>query len=168
MPVHGDNRISAPGGRQVFRNLFFRLNVIPIEVPPLRERGDDVLLLTRHFVEKFSREMGRPVPRLSDSLLASLLAYPWPGNVRELENIIQRVVVMAEGEEIDVPSLPVSMRFSAPRASAIHRPLAEVEADHVRAVLASVGDNKTQAAKILGIDRKTLREKLKHLGVSDP
>jgi DNA-binding NtrC family response regulator len=95
------------------------------------------------------------------------LAYPWPGNVRELENIIQRVVVMAEGEEIDVPSLPVSMRFSAPRPTSVQRTLADVEADHVRAVLASVGDNKTQAAKILGIDRKTLREKLKHLGVSD-
>ncbi|OGB94966.1 MAG: sigma-54-dependent Fis family transcriptional regulator [candidate division NC10 bacterium RBG_16_65_8] len=155
--------------RQVFReDLFFRLNVIPIEVPPLRERGDDVLLLARYFVEKFSRELGRPIPRLSDALLASLVAYPWPGNVRELENIVQRVVVMVEGEEIDVPSLPVSMRFSAPRTASIHRPLAEVEAEHVRAVLASVDDNKTVAAKILGIDRKTLREKLKHLGVADP
>jgi DNA-binding NtrC family response regulator len=155
--------------REIFReDLFFRLNVIPIEVPPLRERGDDVLLLARHFIEKFSRELGRPIPRLSDALLASLVAYPWPGNVRELENIVQRVVVMVEGEEIDVPSLPVSMRFSAPRPTSIHRSLAEVEAEHVRAVLASVGDNKTVAAKILGIDRKTLREKLKHLGVADP
>ncbi len=154
--------------RQMFReDLFFRLNVIPIEVPPLRERGDDVLLLTRHFVEKFSRELGRPVPRLSDAVLASLVAYPWPGNVRELENIVQRLVVMAEGEEIDVPSLPVSMRFSATRPAGIHRSLAEVEAEHVRAVLASVNNNKSVAAKILGIDRKTLREKLKHLGVSD-
>jgi DNA-binding NtrC family response regulator len=154
--------------RQVFReDLFFRLNVIPIEVPPLRERGDDVLLLARHFAEKFSRELGRPVPRLSDAFLASLLTYPWPGNVRELENIIQRVVVMAEGAEIDVPSLPVSMRFTASRPAAIHRTLADVEAEHVRAVLASVNDNKTLAAKILGIDRKTLREKLKHLGVSN-
>jgi len=176
-PRHVDVRIVAATNknlrtmlaRQIFReDLFFRLNVIPIEVPPLRERGDDVLLLTRHFIEKFSRELGRPVPRLSDAVLASLLAYPWPGNVRELENIIQRVVVMAEGEEIDVPSLPVSMRFSAPRPTSIHRPLAEVEAEHVRAVLASVDDNKTLAAKILGIDRKTLREKLKHLGVADP
>ncbi len=176
-PRHVDVRIVAATNknlralveRQVFReDLYFRLNVIPIEVPPLRERGDDVLLLTRHFVEKFSRELGRPVPRLSDALLASLLAYSWPGNVRELENIIQRVVVMAEGEEIDVPSLPVTMRFSAPRAAANHRLLAEVEAEHVRAVLASVNDNKTQAAKILGIDRKTLREKLKHLGLPDP
>jgi len=155
--------------RQVFReDLFFRLNVIPIEVPPLRERNDDVLLLARHFVEKFSRELGRPIPRLSDALLASLVAYPWPGNVRELENVVQRLVVMAEGEEIDVPSLPVSMRFSAPRPASVHRSLAEVEAEHVRAVLASVDANKTLAAKILGIDRKTLREKLKHLGVADP
>jgi DNA-binding NtrC family response regulator len=175
-PRHVDVRIVAATNknlhtlveREVFReDLFFRLNVIPIEVPPLRERGDDVLLLARHFVEKYSRELGRPAPRLSDGLLASLVAYPWPGNVRELENIIQRVVVMAEGDEIDVPSLPVSMRFSAPRPTSIHRTLADVEAEHVRAVLASVGDNKTQAAKILAIDRKTLREKLKHLGVPD-
>ncbi len=176
-PRHVDVRIVAATNknlrtlvqRQAFReDLFFRLNVIPIDVPPLRERGEDVLFLTRHFVEKLSRELGRTVPRLSDALLASLLAYPWPGNVRELENIIHRIVVMAEGDEIDVPNLPVSMRFSVPRASSIHRPLAEVEAEHVRAVLASVGDNKTLAAKILGIDRKTLREKLKYLGVTDP
>ncbi len=176
-PRHVDVRIVAATNknlrtlveRRVFReDLYFRLNVIPIEVPPLRERGEDVLLLARHFAEKFSRELGRPVPRLSDALLANLVAYPWPGNVRELENIIQRVVVMADGEEIDVPSLPVSMRFSAPRPATLRRTLAEVEAEHVRAVLTSVNDNKTRAAKILGIDRKTLREKLKHLGVADP
>jgi DNA-binding NtrC family response regulator len=175
-PRHVDVRIVAATNkplrtlvdRQLFRDdLFFRLNVLPIEVPPLRDRGDDVLLLARHFAEKFAREMGRPLPRLSDALLDSLLAYPWPGNVRELENLIQRLVVMAEGEEIDVPSLPASMRFSASRGAPLLRSLAEVEAEHVRAVLDSVDGNKTAAARILGIDRKTLREKLKHLGVPD-
>jgi len=175
-PRHVDVRIVAATNkqlrtlvaRQLFReDLFFRLNVIPIELPPLRERGDDILLLARHFAEKFARELGRPVPRLSDPLLESLLAYPWPGNVRELENIVQRLVVMVEGDEIDVTSLPASMRFSAPRAVSLHRPLAEVEAEHVQAVLASVDGNKTAAAKILGIDRKTLREKLKHLGLPE-
>ena len=154
--------------RQAFReDLYFRLNVIGIVVPPLRERGDDLLLLVRHFTAKYAREFGRPAPRFSDAALASLLRYSWPGNVRELENLVQRLVIMTEDPVIDVPQLPETMRFSAVRPSTIHRSLAEVEADHIRAVLASVGNNKTVTAKILGIDRKTLREKLKSMGVSD-
>ncbi len=152
--------------REAFReDLYFRLNVITIEVPPLRERGNDVLLLTRHFAEKYAREMERPAPHFSDALLESFLSYHWPGNVRELENIVQRLLVMTEGETIDVPSLPSVMRFSVPRPAGLHHTLAEVEAEHIRAVLASVGDNKTLAARVLGIDRKTLREKLKRLGL---
>ena len=154
--------------RQAFReDLYFRLNVITIEVPPLRERGNDVLLLTRHFAEKHARELGRLAPRFSDAVLESFLSYPWPGNVRELENIVQRLVLMTEEEEIDAPSLPSVMRFSAPRAGGVHRTPAEVEVEHIRAVLASVRENKTLAAKILGIDRKTLREKLKRLGIAE-
>ena len=154
--------------RQAFReDLYFRLNVIAIEVPPLRERDNDVLLLARHFAQEYARELGKPVPQFSDAVLESFLAYAWPGNVRELENIVQRLVVMTERETIDVPSLPSVMRFSAPRSAGLHRTLAEVEAEHIRAVLASVEDNKTVAAKILGIDRKTLREKLKSLGAPD-
>jgi len=148
--------------RQAFReDLYFRLNVLAIEVPPLRSRGNDILLLARHFAEKYARELGRPVPRFTDAALQSLLTYSWPGNVRELENIVQRQVVMSDEDTIDVPSLPETMRFSAPRPAELQRTLAEVEADHIRAVLASVGQNKTLAARILGIDRKTLREKLK-------
>jgi len=154
--------------RQAFReDLYFRLNVITIEVPPLRERGNDVLLLARHFAEKYGREMGRPAPRFSDAVLESFLAYPWPGNVRELENIVQRLMVMTEGEEIDVAGLPSMLRFSVAKPGGLHRTLAEVEAEHIRAVLASVEENKTLAAKILGIDRKTLREKLKRLGIEE-
>ncbi len=155
--------------RQAFReDLYFRLNVITIEVPPLRERANDVLILTRHFAEKYAREMERPAPHFSDALLESFLSYHWPGNVRELENIVQRLVVMTEGEIIDVPSLPSVMRFSVPRPAGLHRTLTEVEAEHIRDVLASVGDNKTLAARVLGIDRKTLREKLKRLGLPEP
>jgi DNA-binding NtrC family response regulator len=152
--------------RQVFReDLYFRLNVITIEVPPLRARGKDILLLARHFAEVFAREQGHPAPKFSDSVIESFLTYQWPGNVRELQNVVQRLVVMAEGEVIDVPSLPSVMRFSAPRPAGLHRTLAEVEAEHIRTVLTSVEKNKSLAAKILGIDRKTLREKLKHLGL---
>ena len=142
-------------------DLFFRLNVIPIRVPPLRERGDDILLLIHHFAAEFAADAGKPVPRFSDSALSSLRGYHWPGNVRELQSVIQRLVVMGEGSAIDVSDLPDLMRFSALRSSGLHRTLAEVEAEHIRLVLQSVEGNKTRAAGILGIDRKTLREKLR-------
>jgi len=87
--------------------------------------------------------------------------YSWPGNVRELENLVQRLVVMTEGDVIDVPDLPSAMRFSLAPEMGLNRTLAEVEAEHIRNVLDSVGGNKTRAAQILGIDRKTLRERLK-------
>jgi DNA-binding NtrC family response regulator len=94
-------------------------------------------------------------------VVAVLIAYPWPGNVRELENLVQRLVVMSEDEVIDVPHLPRYMRYSATRDSGLDRSLAEVEAEHIRSVLARFGGNKSQAARTLGIDRKTLREKLR-------
>ncbi len=146
----------------VFReDLFFRLNVLTITVPPLRERGDDVLLLARYFLEKFSREMGRAVPKFTDEALVALRRYEWPGNVRELENLIQRLLVMVDGDTIDIPDFPVHMRFSVLTERRLHRTLAEVEQEHIRQVLASVDGNITRAAQILGIDRKTLRNKLK-------
>jgi transcriptional regulator with PAS, ATPase and Fis domain len=155
--------------KELFRDdLYFRLNVITIDLPPLRERGDDVLLLIRHFAATFAREMGKSVPRFSDEALQVLRNYHWPGNVRELENVIQRLVVMSEGDLIEVPDLPSLMRFSALRERGFDRPLAEVEAEYIRNVLASVGGNRTRAAEILGIDRKTLREKMKHYSIPDP
>ena len=147
---------------RVFReDLFFRLHVITITMPPLREREDDVLLIASHFATKFAEELGRPVPRFSDDALQVLRGYHWPGNVRELENLIQRLVVMTEADVIEVPDLPSTMRFSLGREAGLDRTLAEVEAEHIRNVLAGAGGNKTRAAEILGIDRKTLREKLK-------
>ena len=142
-------------------DLFYRLNVIAIGVPPLRERGDDILLLAKHFVARFSEEAGKPLSHFSDNALHVLRNYYWPGNVRELENVVQRLVVMTDGEHIEVPDLPTLMRFSALRKTGFTRTLAEMEAEYIRNVLASVSGNKTRAAEILGIDRKTLREKLK-------
>jgi DNA-binding NtrC family response regulator len=148
--------------RQMFReDLYFRVNVIPIDVPPLRERDDDILLLARHFVLKYSEELGNAAPQFSDGVLEAFRRYHWPGNVRELENVIHRLVVMSEGQTVDLPDLPNVMRFSAPRSIGPQCSLAEVEAEHVRSILASVDGNKTRAAEILGIDRKTLRETLK-------
>jgi len=148
--------------KQIFReDLFYRLNVITIEVPSLRERGDDVLLLANYFVTKFAKEAGKAPSQFSDRALEALRNYYWPGNVRELENLMQRLLVMTDEEMIDVVDLPTHMHFSAGRAQGLQRTLAEVEVEHIRNVLASVDGNKTRAAEILGIDRKTLREKLK-------
>ena len=148
--------------RNSFReDLFYRLNVISIDVPPLREREDDVLLLANYFVNKFAKELGRPIPKMKDSTLNTLKKYDWPGNVRELENIIQRLVVMTEGNVIQVSDLPPQMRFSVSNNFGFDRKLVDVEAEYIRNVLANVNGNKTKASEILGIDRKTLREKLK-------
>ena len=165
-----DARILASTNKDLFslvkkggfrEDLFFRLNVITIDLPPLRERSDDILLLAHHFVKQFSEESGKPTPRFSDEALQVLRNYHWPGNVRELENVIQRLVIMTDGNLIEVPDLPSLMRFSALRGEGFNRTLAEVETEYIRNVLASVEGNKTRAAEILGIDRKTLREKLR-------
>lgn len=144
-------------------DLYYRLNVITIEVPPLRERNGDILLLIYHFTKKFAEDASKPIPTFTDEALKVLKGYHWPGNVRELENIIQRLVVMVEGEVVDVSDLPSLMRFCAPRDLGFTKTLEEVETDYVRNVLQSVNGNKTKAAQILGIDRKTLREKLKKI-----
>lgn len=148
----------------VFReDLYYRLNVLTIAIPPLRERKEDILLLGQHFSKKFAKEFGKSAPRFSENALQVLKSYYWPGNARELENIIQRLVIMSEGDIIDVPDLPSLMRFSALRGVGPNRTLAAVEAEYILSVLASVNNNKTRAAEILGIDRKTLREKLKKI-----
>jgi len=148
--------------KNLFRNdLFFRVSVITITVPPLRERENDILLLISYFAEKFANELDKPSPQFSDDALEVLKNYNWPGNVRELENIIQNLVVMTDSELIDIPDLPDLMRFSVFRKTGLNRTLAEVEKVHMKNVLNSVRGNKTKASEILGVDRKTLREKLR-------
>ncbi len=150
--------------KKAFReDLFFRLNVINIKVPPLRERREDILLLVNYFANKYAEEFAKESPQFSNKALNVFENYNWPGNVRELENVIQRLLVMEEDNIIDAPDLPSLMRFSALREKGFTRNLAEVEAEYIRNVLSSVEGNKAKAARILGIDRKTLREKLKKL-----
>jgi len=142
-------------------DLYFRLNVITIELPPLRDRGDDILLLVHHFARKYGKELGRSELCFSDEALYVLKdVYRWPGNVRELENLVHRLVVMTDSDIIDVTDLPAPLRFSASCQADLTRPLAQVEAEYIRNVLASVQGNKTKAAEILQIDRKTLRKRL--------
>ncbi len=148
--------------KKLFReDLFYRLNVITISMPPLRERDNDILMLARNFALKFAKEVSKPAPHFSDQAMQNLLSYDWPGNVRELENVVQRLVVMNDGDLIEVPDLPYLMRFTALQKTGFSRTLAEVEAEYIHNVLESVDGNKTRAAEILGIDRKTLRHKLK-------
>lgn len=144
-------------------DLFYRINVVDIPVPPLCERGDDVLVLINHFLGRFAHGMHRTPPSFTDEALAALRRHAWPGNVRELENLIQRLVVIVDHDPIGLADLPDSMRFSLPREGCVNRSLAEVEFEHIRNVLSMVGGNKTRAAEVLGINRKTLREKLKKM-----
>ncbi len=150
--------------KEKFReDLFYRLNVITIDLPPLRERGDDILLLTNYLVKKYSDNLGKDIPEFSDKALKIFKEYHWPGNVRELENIIHRIILMNDDLKIDIPDLPPLMRFTALRQSGLDRTLKEVELEYIKNVLVSVNDNKTKAAQILGIDRKTLRQKMKKI-----
>lgn len=156
--------------KNLFReDLFYRLVVIDIPVPPLREREGDLMSLIHYFLSKFSKEMHRSIPEFTHNALHAIRNYSWPGNVRELENLIQRLMVVVDADRIDVIDLPPAMRAHIPTKSWQARPLAEVEAEHIERVLAEVDGNKTRAAEILGIDRKTLRQKLKRTGrLEDP
>jgi len=145
-------------------DLFYRINVFSIEVPPLRERPEDILPLTNFFVEKYARAMGKPPLKFSPEAEAVLVTYRWPGNVRELENAVERAMVIGRGPALEVHDLPVTAQNGAtdePRA----RSLSALEKDHIGRVLHECGGNVTHAAKVLGIDRATLYNKLKRYGL---
>jgi len=150
--------------KKLFReDLYYRLDVIDIPIPPLRERSEDVPLLIQHITAQLAGEMGGEPLSFSDRAMNAMTTYSWPGNVRELENLIQKLTVSVEHNSVDIVDLPGAMRFSLDHKAGLNRSLAAVENEHIQNVLASVDGNKTQAAKILRIDRKTLREKLKRI-----
>lgn len=142
-------------------DLYYRLNVLPMSLPPLRERRGDIAELTMHFLNKFSIESGQPMPKIDAQVIDTFESYLWPGNVRELENLIYRLVVLHDGDSVSAADLPDYMKFSLSTSQGLFRSLADVEADHIQNVLAAVAGNKSKAARILGIDRKTLQNKLK-------
>jgi DNA-binding NtrC family response regulator len=147
------------------QDLFFRLNVISLQVPPLAERREDIPLLCQHFVRKFSSALGKEVAGVSEDVLRILMDYEFPGNVRELENIIERAVTLTTADRIGVEFLPPDLRQASFRIqSRRHKEylsLEENERAYIAWVLEQVGDNKTRAAEILGIDRVSLWRKLK-------
>jgi DNA-binding NtrC family response regulator len=144
-------------------DLFYRLNVISIDLPPLRERDKDVLLLLDFYLAKYVRELGKTSMKFSPKAISALMSYAWPGNVRELQNLIHRLVIMADDHTIDTPDLPENFRYSAGRSKGLHRSLDAVECEYIQDVLAANNNNISRTAEILGIDRKTLREKLKKI-----
>jgi len=147
-------------------DLYYRLNIISIDLPPLRERGDDLLQLMDFFLSKYVHELGKPPMKFTPKALRAMQAYAWPGNVRELQNLIHRVVILAEDNTIDIPDLPESFRFSGVRTKGLDRPLAEVEREYIQDALAAHKNNISKTAIVLGIDRKTLRDKLKKYKLS--
>jgi two-component system response regulator HydG len=148
-------------------DLYFRINVIHVVLPPLRARGGDVLLLAQHFVDLHAARAGKAVSGISPAAAERLLAYPWPGNVRELQNCIERAIALTRRSEIQVEDLPETVR-SFKRSHVLVAasdpselvPLAEVERRYVLRVVEAAGGNKSLAAQILGITRKTLYRKL--------
>ncbi len=156
--------------RGAFRqDLYYRLNVITLEVPSLAERKDDIPLLSQHFLEKFSKAQGKQVERISPEVMNILTRYAFPGNVRELENIIERAVTLASGSSIELSHLPTDLReqrFDVQRRTKSDLlTLEEQEKEYIAWVLEEVQGNKTRAAEILGIDRVSLWRKLKRYGM---
>ncbi|MFT3922424.1 MAG: sigma-54 dependent transcriptional regulator [Myxococcales bacterium] len=172
--THRDLNAAVASGS--FRSdLFFRLNVVSIEVPALRDRGDDVLLLAEHFLTEFAQRDGKPVSEISDDACRRLIGYNWPGNVRELRNCIEHAVALARDSSIEASDLPDYVRgnmanvaqpkvASSEPETAPFLSLFEVERRHVLRVLDAVAGNKSVAARILGIDRKTLHARLARYG----
>ncbi|CAN5821311.1 sigma-54 dependent transcriptional regulator [soil metagenome] len=157
--------------RGTFRSdLFYRLNVITLHLPPLRERPEDVLVLAEHFLARFAGQRGKEPPSLSPQTLEALQTHDWPGNVRELENALERAVVLSDGDEIPVTALPVRIteRASLPLISNRLPPnpsLEIIERAYIHWVLQSEGGNKSRTAEVLGIDPSTLYRKLIRYGM---
>ncbi|BDG10781.1 sigma-54-dependent Fis family transcriptional regulator [Anaeromyxobacter paludicola] len=152
---------------QRFRqDLYYRLRVIELRVPPLRDRPDDVLPLARVFLADTARRMGRKVTGFSPRAADQLLRHEWPGNVRELQNAVEHAVALCQGTRVEVEDLPEELRAAMPRArpSGPTRPLEDVEREYILAAVESVGGNRTHAAANLGIGLATLKRKLKQYG----
>jgi len=159
-------------------DLFYRLNVVPLQVPPLRERTGDVELLVQFFLQKFAKKFGRPIGRIAPETMARLVAYPWPGNIRELQNVVERAVVLARGDTLTIapdiapamppPSQPVPAPAPDPGGG---ESLNEVERRHIEAVLRQKNwtiEGERGAARVLNMHPNTLRSRIKKLGLRRP
>ncbi|TES86123.1 sigma-54-dependent Fis family transcriptional regulator, partial [Candidatus Aerophobetes bacterium] len=156
---------------ETFReDLFYRLGVVPITLPPLRERPEDIPELANYFLKKYNQKRGKNLTGISPRAMKALSEYSWPGNVRELENAIERAVVLAKGNAIESSDLSyygLGVEALLEPASGSQKRLTDVEKEHILRTLEDTGWRRSQAAKLLGIDRKTLRSKMKKYGISE-
>jgi len=158
-------------------DLYFRLDVVSIQMPTLRERPEDIVLLANAFLKEFAKENQRPFKTLTDQALHLLISYPWPGNVRELRTAIEHGVVMSNDDRIDVKHLPAFLHHHSPKPHSINQKpglqpvarmefnLQNLESTAIRGALAQAEDNRSRAAELLGISRRTLQRKIKELGL---
>jgi len=161
-------------------DLFFRLNVVPVEIPPLRARPSDLAALTRHFLLHFSRQLGKPLS-VSDAALECLARYDWPGNVRELRNVIERAAVLADGSSVlepedftfdnvispdRAPRTPTREDRPAPKGGSVFEEIAQAQVDRIKDALRQAGGSRSRAARILGIPRTTLNDRLRRLDIT--
>jgi len=158
-------------GKHFREDLFYRINVVRIHVPPLREREGDVLLLAQYFLERFGAQSRTRATGFTTAAAEKLVAYPWPGNVRELQNCIERAVALARYDQIGADDLPEKIRDFKPSRVVVETsdpaqllPMEEVERHYIQRVLDALGGNKTMAAQVLGFDRRTLYRKLESQG----
>jgi transcriptional regulator with PAS, ATPase and Fis domain len=159
------------------RDLFYRLKVVPISVPPLRERIEDIPLLVEHFIKTFNHEMARQVKGITNEAVEILKCYSWPGNVRELRNIVERAFLFADDNIIHAKALPPEMLECArpsevpvsleTRDAHVVTPLKKHESEYIKRVLEVVGGNKSKAAELLRISRPTLRKKINEFEIVD-
>jgi formate hydrogenlyase transcriptional activator len=153
-------------------DLFYRLNVFPIAIPPLRERVDDVPRLTRHFAMIYASKMGKSIGTISDQVLGKLTAYDWPGNVRELQNVIERAVILSTNGRLELDgALAAPVAGTRTKTAVTARTLEQIERDHILSVLEKTGwrvSGERGAASLLGLKRTTLEARMNKLGISRP
>jgi len=174
--LHSDFRVIAATNRDLkeaiaqktFRqDLYYRLNVVHLHVPPLRERPEDIPLLAHHFLRRFATETNKKIDSIHPDALAAMKNYAWPGNVRELENAIERAVVVQKGRQIKLEDLPFVLQPGQGPDTGVQT-LEEVERQHIIRILSAQGGNISNTAKVLGINRTTLYHKIKKYGITVP
>ncbi|MGB9599490.1 MAG: sigma-54-dependent transcriptional regulator [Myxococcota bacterium] len=161
-------------------DLYYRINVVPIEVPPLREHREDIKDFVNYFIQKFAKRNRKTISGISDAALEYLINYPWPGNVRELENLIERMVILSSNEILDITDIPEEIKLKQspkPQIASftsgidfkeiVKKATSDIEKDLILKALKETGGNVTRAAELLGISRKSLQLKMKELGLRE-
>jgi DNA-binding NtrC family response regulator len=182
-PIHTDARLLAATNQNLaelvrarkFReDLYFRLNVVTVDLPPLRSRGDDILLLAEQFLSDFCRRARRKTPQLTPVARKRLMEHPWPGNVRELRNLMERLAYLSAEDRVEAEDLAfiLSPRGQTPLLSDFNQPLAEAtdrfQTEYIRQQIQQTGGNMSLAAERLGLHRSNLYRKMRQLGMEQP